>query len=161
MVINKEQQELINQIIGLDGRLRHCMEDGSPEVWLELNLSIAQLKTLIFINHEEESNFKRVAEALGVTPPNVTGIIERLVEHGLVNRTENPKNRRMLMLSLTETGKSLLRKLKERKIAHLSAVLSSMTLEQLSAVFQGLSILANSTEKSCHRQIESNVREPE
>ncbi len=54
------------------------------------------------------NDFKKLAEALGVTPPNVTGIIDRLVEQALVTRTENPEDRRIMLLQTTEKGHELL-----------------------------------------------------
>jgi MarR family transcriptional regulator, organic hydroperoxide resistance regulator len=145
--MEKEKQKLIAQIIDNHKLIGRCMSDDSPDAWLELNISIAQLKSLIFINFEETTNFKKVAEALGVTPPNVTGIIDRLVEQGLVTRVENPQNRRMQMLSLTKTGKSLLKELIERRNAHLSSILTTLKLEELSIIAKGTETLASAAEK--------------
>jgi len=51
---------------------------------MDLSLTIGQLKSLFFIDFEGSTNFKKLATALGVTPPNVTGIVDHLVEQGLV-----------------------------------------------------------------------------
>jgi MarR family transcriptional regulator, organic hydroperoxide resistance regulator len=143
----EEKQKLIAQIIDNHKLIGRCMADDSPDAWLELNLSIAQLKSLIFINFQGTTNFKKVAEALGVTPPNVTGIIDRLVEQGLVTRVENPQNRRAQILSLTKTGKNLLKELIERRNAHLSSILTNLKLEELRIIAKGTETLAGAAEK--------------
>jgi len=76
------------------------MGEYVPDAWMELSLSVAQLKSLFFISKEGSTNFKKLAQALRVTPSNVTGIVDHLVEEGLVSRQENPEDRRMLMLQL-------------------------------------------------------------
>jgi MarR family transcriptional regulator, organic hydroperoxide resistance regulator len=110
-----------------DGILRQF----EPEPWIELNLTLAQLKSLLFIAARDKTNFKKLAEALGVTPPNVTGIIDRLVEQGLVTRTENPEDRRIMLLQATEKGQELLNNLRERRTNQMSQVLNLLTTEEL------------------------------
>ena len=151
--MTEEKQQLISRIIDLQKRIGRCSSNDAPDAWLELNLTITQLKTLFYINFQGVTNFKKVAGALGVTPPNVTGIIDHLVERMLVSREENPSNRRMQMLSLTKTGEALLAELKERKIAHLSAILESLSLEDLTIVIKGLNILSDAAEKNYQIQL--------
>jgi DNA-binding MarR family transcriptional regulator len=147
-----EKQELVNKILDFQRRIMRCSGDDEPHAWLELNLTIAQLKSLFFINFEGVTNFKRVAEALGVSPPNVTGIIDRLVEQGMISREENPQNRRMQMLSLTQTGKALITELKERKNSHMSGILITLRTEDLSALAQGMDALTGALEKIYQKQ---------
>ena len=145
--------ELIEEIIQLQrriGRVGHASERYAPEAWLALNLTIGQLKSLFFIDFEGSTNFKKLATALGVTPPNVTGIIDHLVEQGLVSREENPEDRRMLLLKTTDKGKALLAKLRESRISHMSGILAQLSLEELSALAQGLTALTRAAE--CNKE---------
>jgi len=108
---------------------------------MDLSLTIAQLKSLFFIDSEGSTNFKKLASALRVTPPNVTRIIDRLVKEGLVSREENPDNRRMQLLKTTDSGKALLAKLRESGISSVSGILTQLSLEELSDLAQGLAAL--------------------
>lgn len=148
-----DKAELINKVTELQGRFFHIMRPDETGVWLELNLTIAQLKSLIFIHSEGTTNFKTLATILRVTPPDVTGIIDRLVEQGLVSREENPDNRRMQMLKLTSKGEALLQGLRERGPKKISAILEQLSVEDLSALAQGLSALV--------QVAESNKRHPQ
>jgi DNA-binding MarR family transcriptional regulator len=145
--LNPSKKEVINQVLFLQMKIQRSMRDDAPDAWLALNLSIAQLKSLFFINFEGVTNFKNLATALGVTPPNVTGIIERLVEHDLVSREYNQANRRMQMLKLTPKGVNLVTGLKERTTSHLSRLLENLSSEDLSALVQGLTALARGVQR--------------
>ena len=146
--MKRNRDELTEAIIQLWKRMGQCMGKDAPEAWLELSLTIGQLKSLLFIDYEGSTNFKRLAAALGVTPPNVTGIVDRLVEHELVSRSENPENRRMQILRLTEKGSNLLNELKERKVSQLTALLSRMDTQDLFALEQSLAALTRTAGQS-------------
>ncbi len=130
------------EIVRLLQEVSHSMGHYAPEAWMDLNLTIRQLKSLFFIDFERSTNLSKVANALGVTPPNVTGIIDRLVEQGLVSREENPENRRMMILTVTGKGKTLLAKLRESNRNRTSRVLSELSPEELSALAHALTALA-------------------
>jgi DNA-binding MarR family transcriptional regulator len=138
--------KLIAEIIQLQRQVNRALRQGESDAWMELSLTIAQLKSLFFISNEGGTNFTKLAQALRVTPSNVTGIVDRLVGQGLVSRRENPENRRMLVLQSTERGEALLASLRERKVEQLSELLSSLSEEQLSTLAQGLRFLAKAAE---------------
>lgn len=100
--------------------------------WLELNLTIVQLKSLSFIDSQGTTHFKSLSDALGVTPPSVTGIIDRLVAQGLVSREENPENRRMLILQTTAKGKELLANLTEIRKGKMTSIFERLSQQDLS-----------------------------
>lgn len=122
----------------------HSMRGNFSGAWMELNLSIAQLKCLFYIDAEGSSNQKSIAAVLGVTPPNVTGIIDRLVEQQLVTRHENESDRRMQVIALTPKSTTLLSELKERRVNHLGSMLEQLSMEDLQALRRGLKALYQS-----------------
>ena len=72
--------------------------------WIDLDLTLPQLKTLLFIAEHGPTNTKMIAGRFGVTSSNVTRTIDVLVKQKLVTRRENPADRRILELRLTEKG---------------------------------------------------------
>jgi DNA-binding MarR family transcriptional regulator len=143
MTINRA--ELTEEIIRLQ-QMSHAMGQYAPEAWMGLNLTIGQLKSLFFIDSEGSTNFRKLATALCVTPPDVTRIVDRLVEQGLVSRRENPEDRRMHLLQATKKGKSLLAKLRENKTSHLYRILTHLSTEELNIIVQGLGSLVRAVE---------------
>jgi DNA-binding MarR family transcriptional regulator len=136
-----DRSELINRIIQSQHQVGRYLHDDYPDAWLTLNLTIAQLKSLMFINFKGSTNFKMLARALRVSPPNVTGIVDHLVEQDLVSREDNPQNRRMQILKTTEKGKALIRELMERGESRFSAVMGIMKLEDLEKLADGMAAL--------------------
>ncbi|MCR4393973.1 MAG: MarR family transcriptional regulator [Dehalococcoidales bacterium] len=137
-----DKSELISKILELQKLISIKLRDETPDPWLALNLTIAQLKSLLFIYSRGTTNFKMLAKALHVTPPRVTGIIDRLAEQGLVKRAENPENRRMQFLSLTEKGINLLTELKTQNTTRLLEVMNKLSMDELTALATGLAAIA-------------------
>ena len=142
-----EKAEQIREVLELQHQGDIILRRFAPEPWIELNLTIAQLKSLFFIAAREKTNFKKLAEALNVTPPNVTGIIDRLVEQGLVSRTENPEDRRIMLLQITEKGRELLNNLREKRVNAMTKILGHLTIEQLAIQKQAVVDLIRAAER--------------
>ncbi len=141
-----DKAELIRAVIELQRRVNRSLREYTTDAWMNLSLTIAQLKSLFFIANEGSTNFKKLAAALGVTPSNVTGIIDRLVEQGLVSRTENPEDRRILLLRATDRGQALLTDLRESRISHMSQILAHLSPEELSCLVHGLTAFVKAAE---------------
>jgi MarR family transcriptional regulator, organic hydroperoxide resistance regulator len=144
-LLTVNRAELTEEITRLQ-RLSHAMGQYAPEAWMDLNLTIGQLKSLFFIDSEGRTNFRKLASALGVTPPDVTRIVDRLVEQGLVSRRENPDDRRMQLLHTTNKGKVLLTKLRENRTTHLYRILAHLSTQELATVAKGLDALVRAAE---------------
>jgi len=141
-----EKAELISRIIEFQQKVDRTRRQYELDVWMSLPLTIAQLKSLFFIRNQGSTNSGTLAAALGVTPTNTTGIVDRLVKQDLVSRTENPKNRRMLLLRATDKGEELVARLRERRRGYLSDVLQRMSVDELTTLAQGVASLARATE---------------
>jgi len=140
------RKKMIDEILRLQYQLMQAMDRNDSPAWMELNLTIAQLKSLIFIYFEGTTNFIKLANALGVTPPNVTGIVNRLVEQNLVTREENPEDRRTFILRVTEPGKSLVDGLHDRGIKRMAVILDRLTVDELMGLTTGLTALVRTAE---------------
>ncbi len=141
-----DKNDLIKIIIEDQRIINRFMRQSSPDVWMDVSLTIAQVKSLFYISNNGSVNFRMLAAALKVTPSNVTGIIDRLVDQGLVSRTENPDDRRMLMLQLTPQGETLISGLRERRFSQMSAVLSKLNEDELEVISRSFKILGRAIE---------------
>ncbi len=147
-MMNPNKSETIKEIMRLQVQIQHSLRDDAPDAWLALNLSIAQLKSLFFIGFAGTTNSKNLATAMRVTPPNITGIIDRLVEQGLVMRENNLLNRREQILKLTPRGAELAAQLRERTASHFSRLLETLSEEDLAALAQGLRALSRAAARA-------------
>jgi MarR family transcriptional regulator, organic hydroperoxide resistance regulator len=136
-----ERTELTEEIVKLFRRLSRALGRYTPEAWADVNLTIGQLKGLFFIDHEGSTNFRKLAAALARTPPEITRIVDRLVEQDLVTRRENPEDRRMLILQTTEKGEALLERLRESTTARIHEILAQLSMEEIVALTKCLASL--------------------
>ncbi|OGO22878.1 MAG: hypothetical protein A2144_02485 [Chloroflexi bacterium RBG_16_50_9] len=140
------KNDLISEIIELQRKVDRARRQYGLDVWMDLPLTIAQLKSLFFISNQGSTNLGKLAGALGVTPTNTTGIVDRLVKQGLVSRTEDEEDRRMLLLQTTSQGEELVSKLRERRKGYLSELLARLTVDELDILAQGLVSLVKAAE---------------
>jgi len=132
---------------------------GTTDAWMELPLTIAQVKSLSFVVNHGGATAGKLAEAMRVTPANMTGIVDRLVKHGLVSRSENPDDRRVMLLHATARGEELVSSLRERKKSYMLEVLGRMTVEELGALAGALESLARATAEREAETTGGNPRE--
>lgn len=72
----------------------------------QLNLSFSHMHALRLLGMHGQMPMKELAEQLKITPPSVTALTRRLVQSNFVQRTAHPDDSRVVVLSLTEQGRS-------------------------------------------------------
>ncbi len=117
----------------------------------EKNYSIPQLKTLIHLAQHQECNVSGLGEEFGVTNAAISQVMDKLVQQGLVLRSEDPQDRRQKVLVLTEEGKQIAEEsqLERHKwLTNLINILSQQEIEQIDAVLRLLIEKAASIEEN-------------
>lgn len=74
----------------------------------ETGLSPSQLGTLMRLRHCRSIGVSEIGGHIGITTPAASQLVDRLVVQGLLERTEDPIDRRYKQVSLSEKGKHLL-----------------------------------------------------
>lgn len=82
-----------------------------------------------------------LAEIERVSAPSMTRTVGRLVELGLVERTDDPADRRQVILSLTPDAVTLLREIRRRRDAWMSVRVSHLTPSEQDILRQATVIL--------------------
>ena len=141
-----DKSQLVQEVIQLERQVGPIMGQHAQIIWIDSGLTLTQLRSLFLIASKGSTNFRKLAEALEVTPSNVTGIVDRLVEQELVSRTQNPDDRREMTLQATDKGQALVSNLKDVGIRHMTQILSLLNLKELSALAQGLSAFIKAAE---------------
>jgi MarR family transcriptional regulator, organic hydroperoxide resistance regulator len=141
-------EELIAQIIEAQRRMNRVIRERTLDSWVKLNLTIPQLKSLFYISRHGKVNLSGLASGIRVTPANVTGIVDRLVEQGLLTRAPDPDDRRVSWLSVTDKGKTLINDLREGRAQEMRRILDKLTEEELAMVAHGFQLVATAAEVS-------------
>jgi DNA-binding MarR family transcriptional regulator len=94
--------------------LFHASRPRFQEVAAAFHLSPPQVRALGVLEPGRPVPMSELAEALHCDNSNVTGIVDRLEDRGLVERRSAPHDRRVKMLVVTERGAELQARLAER-----------------------------------------------
>jgi len=129
-----DRHRLIDEIIDIGERESISMRPVMPEEWLRLELTTSQLKVLLWLHSHGISRVSEVAAALSTSQAVVSGVLDRLVHQGLVERVGDPADRRVVLCSLTDEGRALAHRLWQSGIEHGRALLEEMTEEELRQV---------------------------
>lgn len=111
-----------------------------------LQLTVLQLQALIFINKNKAVLMGDIANHFDISLPTATVLSDKLVKAKLIKRNRNKKDRRIVNVSLTEKGKTLLKKaIKQRhqKINKLLSYLSVNDRKKLLSILENLSVNIN------------------
>lgn len=93
--------EVVELLFSYVERLRTHFES----IALAHDLTAMQAKVLMFLGDAEP--MRCIAENLCCDPSNITGVVDRLQDRGLLTRTEDPSDRRVKLLHATTAGKKL------------------------------------------------------
>ena len=105
----KEKGRLIDRIGEQEAQLRRVLlADSGDNPFFSMHLTIQQLRVLLTLSFSGSirgrASGSELSEALGVGLATVTGIVDRLAAQGLVERRDDPSDRRVRYVFLTEEG---------------------------------------------------------
>jgi DNA-binding MarR family transcriptional regulator len=134
-------EETIERILRAQRTVIRTLHETSTS-WLELNVSMAQLKTLIVLGDEGPLPVGQVGCRMGVTLPTASYQVERLVQKGLVERVQDERDRRRTLVHLTPEANELLRSLRQGRADLMRSWIERMDPGDVAALEQGVSALA-------------------
>jgi DNA-binding MarR family transcriptional regulator len=103
-----KREELIKQIVQLTDETLRGMFSLLSHDWLQLDLTMPQLKVMFILFSSGSTRMGSIASALGVNLGTATGVVGRLVERGLVLRENHSEDRRVVLCTLSEKGRELM-----------------------------------------------------
>jgi DNA-binding MarR family transcriptional regulator len=120
-------------------RITRAIDLHSKQLMAHCGLTGPQLVCLRTIGRESALTLSGLARAVSLSQATVTGIVDRLVDRGLVRRRRVPTDRRSVSISVTDAGRELIASapspLQERFSSRLAA-LSEADRMSLSAALE-------------------------
>jgi DNA-binding MarR family transcriptional regulator len=142
------ERDAVDEVFDLISRTMYSALLGSAEMWAKLDITMPQLKVLMLLGLHGSAPVSWLASRMNVSPPNVTGILDRL-EHepnGWVKRTNDAHDRRVVRVVLTEKGQRLLQDLQASGNERVRMILEEMKPDERAALREGLSALLTRAE---------------
>jgi DNA-binding MarR family transcriptional regulator len=81
-----------------------AMKCAMSERLVRLGISMAQLNIIYTLQRNGVMTMSRLADVLGVSVSNATGLVDRMEERGFIARTRVAEDRRIVLVQVTEAG---------------------------------------------------------
>lgn len=121
---------LLELVVTLDGDMdRRLAADG---------LTPSRAAVLWRVRREGPATQRVLAEALGVSARNVTGLVDGLEAAGLVSREPHPSDRRATLVTLTPDGTGIVEKLEAEQREFAAILFDGMPRARFDGLVDGL-----------------------
>lgn len=140
------REELTEKLVEHMRCVQRHMRARRSSAWLDLDLTRQQAKTLHFLSHGQR-RMSEIAGRLKVEMPSATTMIDRLVAKGLVERGQDPADRRAVICSLTQEGIEIVERFSAIRAARTESLAAVMSTEELEVVVPALEILADAVRR--------------
>jgi len=105
-----------------------------------MGLTMRQLKVLFLLYDQPPTRMSALAAGLGITLPWCTSLVDRPVKEGMLDRLEDPLDRRFVLCELSGKAGALVSKLWQSGQLQTEAHLEQMTAEELRVVACAMTI---------------------
>jgi len=112
------------------------------------NLSFSQVNVLMRLFHSANCGVSGIGEEMGVSNAAASQAVDRLVQMGLIERTEDPGDRRSKRLALTQKGIALIESGIKDRSQWIKDLAVTLPLEKKQTVISALTILTEMARKT-------------
>lgn len=120
-----------------------------------INLTPAQFSVLFYLMRKDNSSVTDAAKYLKISKPNMTPILDSLINIGYISRQRDLKDRRVIRLNLTDSGRDFYDDMKKANLHIVEEIFSEYTDEELKHLLVSSTELTNSL-----RQIAEFLEDP-
>jgi DNA-binding MarR family transcriptional regulator len=113
----------------------------------ETGLSPSQVGTLMRLHHCQSTGVSEIGGHIGITTPAASQLVDRLVAQGLLERTEDPNDRRCKQISLTRKGRRLVEDGIRPRQYWMEALTSTFTPEEQERIIEVLVMLTEAARR--------------
>ena len=142
---------------------RHIQFNKSIRVWMDIfmhrsmrgwgryakstGLSMPQFSVLMQLHHKGACGMSMISEGYDITPAAASQLVDKLVQSGLIQRVEDPQDRRAKLLNLTDKGRDLVQQGIEERYRWVDELAEKLTVEERDQVSQALNIMARAAQE--------------
>lgn len=108
---------------------------------LEINFSQQHYTILKLLKENKQLYVTEIVDILSITKPQMTSLIDKLIQMGYLNRTNDINDRRKIYISLTENGKAITAKINTAIDKQMDSYLTQLTQNEIDVLENGLLIL--------------------
>ena len=133
----QSREELVEKLVERMTRIQRHLRARRAAAWLEQDLTMQQAKTLFYLS-DGPRRMSGIAKRFGVETPSATTMIDRLVAKRLVERGQDPSDRRAVVCSLTEAGRETVERFWSLRSARFEELAAELSAEELADVVSAM-----------------------
>lgn len=134
LTISEQREQLVGQVLDDVGALMKDLRCAMTDRFVNHGASMTQLNVLWQLEQQGPISMSRIADLLDVSMPNATGLIDRMVERGLVERVGDPEDRRVVLVRPSAAGLAALDANMGVKRDRMRTICDHLNDDQLAAV---------------------------
>ncbi|NMB00739.1 MAG: MarR family transcriptional regulator, partial [Firmicutes bacterium] len=104
-------------------------------------VTMTQMRILVELKHHGERTVGEIGTAIGSAPGNSSAMCKTLEKMGLVSRTRNPEDERIVLIDMTSQGRSLLKEIDDELTAICNPILAEYSNEDYEQIMNGVNKL--------------------
>jgi DNA-binding MarR family transcriptional regulator len=114
---------------------------------VEETVTLTQFRNLVVLRTHGVSRLNRLSDRLQVNASTTLRTVERLIAAGLVDRRDNPRDRREVIIELTDAGRRLVDVVTARRRRAIEGIVLAMPAEQRIAMIEALLAFADAADE--------------
>ena len=146
--LDEERAAVLQQLFELNSRVHDRAVGLVGPMPLPPDLTMQQVRVLDHIAKDPGIAGHELGERLGVSAPTASGLIDRLVEKGLIVRVDDPDDRRVRRLQPTDLGLDVIRQMDSMFGRALGVVIKLLSLEDLDLLLKGSQAMLDALERA-------------
>jgi len=141
-VPDPERRARVERVVATYEILMHRVASAHAPEFLGVGVTMSQAKVLYLVQAETGLRMSELSARLGVSLSTVSGVVDRLVDQGLLNRHDDPADRRQVVVGITDAGTTQLELFRELNAGQFREMLARIDEADLAVVEHALHILA-------------------
>jgi 4'-phosphopantetheinyl transferase len=146
--LDDERAVMVQELFAVNSRVHDRAVGLVGPMPLPPDLTMQQVRVLDHIAKDPGIAGHELGDRLGVSAPTASGLIDRLVEKGLIIRMDDPVDRRVRRLHPTELGLDVIRQMDSMFGRALGVVIQLLSLADLELLLKGSRAMLEALERA-------------
>ena len=143
--------DLLTKAMRAYGRAIAVADPIRLRFWDGRGLTMPQLRLMYLLLQQDGRPVGELADEMNVRPATVTGLTDRLVRQRLIERQDDPNDRRVVRVALTAEGRRVLGEIESAGRAYMAEILARMdgaAVRRLIDAFEQFRAAADAAQKA-------------
>jgi DNA-binding MarR family transcriptional regulator len=136
-----DRDTLVERVVASYDTLMHHVATAHVAEFVGVGVTMSQAKVLYLVQAEPDIRMSDLAGRMGVTLPSMSGVVDRLVDQGLLTRRDDPSDRRQALVHISAAGAHQLEAFRELNARQVRTLLHRLATADLAVVARAIDVL--------------------